>query len=561
MFAEGPVVADANDPSKGQAFFYQSGKKAYLNDTGLAVAELRPGVALGAVELKFPTVNLASHESLAELSELLDKRGKVIVSTVGPKSQSISLIALSADHGDQVEFGLPIVKRADAGPSAAPLVMTEDICARFAATITSEEVDAMASAAGLKVKRKQKFEPNAYVLTLKEGKVRYDRLLRSANALYEAGQADKKVLYVEPDFIVPTKRQWAEATDPLIAGQWHLKNTGANHGVLGADCKALEAWALTTGDPSIKIAIVDDSVEKGHPDLAANFAAGLYFRPDGTTDGDPSPRDGNQRHGTCCAGVATAAHNAVGGRGVAPECRLIGVNFWDVSQPSAVRDAFYFCEQSGAAVISCSWSWNPSLDSVRTAITDLSQNGRNGKGTVFLFAAANDYMPVAIKQLYGTLPEVICVGASNWRDEHSAYSNYGPEVCVVAPSSDFYDVAQSSGILTTDNTDACPKHPGDNFSGYIAGDFTPGDHHQAAFGGTSSATPLVAGICGLMLSVNPALTAKEVREILKMTADKVPGGVTRPAHYDAQGHDDFYGHGRVNALKAVTEAKNRAGGP
>ncbi|MBP9075835.1 MAG: SPOR domain-containing protein, partial [Haliscomenobacter sp.] len=72
------------------------------------------------------------------------------------------------------------------------------------------------------------------------------------------------------------------------------------------------------------------------------------------------------------------------------------------------------------------------------------------------------------------------------------------------------------------------------------------------FGGTSGATPLVAGICALMLSANPNLSAREVKEILIQTADKIGS----PSEYIA-GHSRKYGYGRVNAERAVAEALRR----
>ena len=75
------------------------------------------------------------------------------------------------------------------------------------------------------------------------------------------------------------------------------------------------------------------------------------------------------------------------------------------------------------------------------------------------------------------------------------------------------------------------------------------------FGGTSSSTPLVAGICALMLSANPDLTAKEVKQILADTADQIG----MPFNY-INGHSLKHGYGRVNADKAVAEAIRRKGG-
>ncbi len=128
--------------------------------------------------------------------------------------------------------------------------------------------------------------------------------------------------------------------------------------------------------------------------------------------------------------------------------------------------------------------------------------------------------------------QVIAVGASTSFDCRAAYSQFGPELDLVVPSS---GGGLSNAVLTTDRTGQ---------AGYSSGDYF------ADFGGTSSAAPLAAGIAGLVLSRNPGLTATQVREILERSADKVNPG---SAAYDAGGHSDRYGYGRINALKALEE--------
>ena len=85
-------------------------------------------------------------------------------------------------------------------------------------------------------------------------------------------------------------------------------------------------------------------------------------------------------------------------------------------------------------------------------------------------------------------------------------------------------------------------------AGYAAGDYT------ATFGGTSSATPLVAGVCGLVLAVNPALSAAEVKQIVQETARKIGD----PADYGANGHSQAFGYGCIDAAAAVRVAAERA---
>ena len=127
-------------------------------------------------------------------------------------------------------------------------------------------------------------------------------------------------------------------------------------------------------------------------------------------------------------------------------------------------------------------------------------------------------------------PQVIAVGASTSYDCRAAYSQFGPELDLIAPSS---GGGLTNAVVTTDRTGS---------AGYASGDYF------SDFGGTSSAAPLAAGIAGLVLSRNPGLTATQVREILERSADKVNPEL---AAYDASGHSDRYGYGRIDAQRAL----------
>ncbi len=151
-------------------------------------------------------------------------------------------------------------------------------------------------------------------------------------------------------------------------------------------------------------------------------------------------------------------------------------------------------------------------------------------------------------------PDVICVSASTSLNKKAAYSNWGKEVWVCAPSNNFHPLdynikLKGRGLCTSDNFNT-----GQHLS--------PKSRYTHQFGGTSGATPIVAGIVGLMLSVNPDLTAKEIKNILKNTADKIvdykPDSVLnyRKGTYDANGHSEWFGYGKVNAAKAVKKAKD-----
>jgi subtilisin-like proprotein convertase family protein len=155
---------------------------------------------------------------------------------------------------------------------------------------------------------------------------------------------------------------------------------------------------------------------------------------------------------------------------------------------------------------------------------------------------------------YASYERVIAVAACNDRGKRSVYSDFGRAVWCSFPSSDFgwpeqgHPEPLTPGIWTTDRQRAAGYNPGSAARGDAAGDYTN------SFGGTSSACPGAAGVVALMLSVNPELTAGQVRKLLQQSCDRVDpqGGA-----YDADGHSHFYGFGRVNAEKAVLLARPR----
>jgi hypothetical protein len=133
----------------------------------------------------------------------------------------------------------------------------------------------------------------------------------------------------------------------------------------------------------------------------------------------------------------------------------------------------------------------------------------------------------------------IAVGASTDQGKRASYSNIGPRIAFVAPS--------SGGIRGIFTTDVSLENRGFNVGREEQG----GEDglHTNSFGGTSAATALAAGVAALVLSVNPDLSRSDLRDPLARTADKIG-----PDH-DSQGHSNQLGFGRINAGKAVAEAR------
>lgn len=349
-------------------------------------------------------------------------------------------------------------------------------------------------------------------------------------------------------------------SDELFKDQWHLENKG-NHGkwgansfIQGADAKVVEAWKYlqSLGSKQIIVAVIDAGFDLTHHDLRGDgdkIVKPWDFESDTP---DASPRTGNW-HGTPCAGVAVAAADGRGTVGACPNARLMPLRFSYISD-TQIEKWFKYALDNGADVISNSWGANDPAFRLSTrminAIQECASKGRNGKGTIICFAAGNSNQNLTIPGSkptdimgFATHPAIIAVAASNSKDEFSSYSNYGKQIWVCAPSNG----NSGAGVTAPDvsGTIVLPSG-GFGYQGYDAGDYTN------SFGGTSSACPLVAGICALILSANPNLTATQVRIILRATADRIGGD----DNYDTNKHSSFFGYGKINALNAVKMARS-----
>lgn len=322
---------------------------------------------------------------------------------------------------------------------------------------------------------------------------------------------DLYLQHVSDGFAVPPD-------DEHYRAQWYLK-------LLEIET----AWRIHAGDPAVKVAIVDTGCDMQHPDLAAAFVTGIDVT---TGDDDPSYTPGakGNEHGTACAGIVGAiGNNEIGVVGVCPLCRLICIRLFEEHKAlvpiSADITAFEQAMEAGAAVISNSWGFGEATavpQPLRRTIERVQREGREGLGTVVVFAAGNENREIEADEI-GAIPGVLNVGAVNSFEEAAPFSNFGPSVDLTAPHATF----------TTDISGP---------EGESAGDYTQ------LFGGTSAACPVVAGVAGLLLSADPNATAADVGDLLARTA--------RPALYaqpDAEGHDPLYGHGMVAPAAALRE--------
>ena len=352
-------------------------------------------------------------------------------------------------------------------------------------------------------------------------------------ALIAALENEPGVRFAEPDFVtIGTGLPEPDPAlpipeDDLLARQYALRIT-----------RAIEAWELVPGKPEVRVAVLDVGVQTTHPDLAP-AVVGAYDAIANASGPQPNSWDW---HGTACAGLVAAAANDFGIRGVAWGVSLLAVRIaqsvvrgepWKHAV-TEIRAGIKWAWQNGADVLTNSWGVDPPSTDIMEELENARTLGRDGLGCVIVAAAGNDYGSVAFP---ATLPTVLAVSASNEHDHpktpqspdgYGWGTNHGPEIDVAAP-----------GVhnATTD----------------ISGGGSTNDDYMTNFFGTSSAAPIVAGACALVLSANPGLSEAEVRHVITSTAEKVG-----PIAY-ADGRNDFFGNGRLNVYEAVVRALEIAG--
>lgn len=344
--------------------------------------------------------------------------------------------------------------------------------------------------------------------------------------------------------------------DPLFADQWHLTNTGQNGGTPLVDVGVEPAWLSTLGN-GVRVALMDDGTEPGHPDYAQNVRDCVncvnFF------DFDLSIGRGPGSHGTAVAGLIAAVANSVGGRGVAPQALIIPTSFYaangDPMSATEVAANWAATANADAAIHSNSWGYVPGTfltDVERDAIIELTANARGGRGMLFLFATANGGLPTLYGSALASMAETVGVGGINNRGQRARFSfttgaNYGFATDVVGPTN-------GGGTLAITTTDVTGE------GGYNGAPSDAGGDYTNTFGGTSAATPIVAGVAALAASENVALHADQIRRILQHTANQ---NLTRSALFTfengsfagASGFSQSFGYGLVNAEAAVLAAQ------
>eukprot|EP01097_Dermamoeba_algensis_P007675 TRINITY_DN4904_c0_g1_i1.p1 TRINITY_DN4904_c0_g1~~TRINITY_DN4904_c0_g1_i1.p1 ORF type:complete len:566 (-),score=119.66 TRINITY_DN4904_c0_g1_i1:615-2312(-) len=353
--------------------------------------------------------------------------------------------------------------------------------------------------------------------------------------------ADPSILWFEKQ--VPrlrAKRNFVDPTDPLYHSQWHIQNTP------GRDINVAEAWRLGYSGKGVTVCIVDDGVQKLHPDIVQNF------RDDGSYDFnfnkvDPEPAYFDS-HGTESGGTACASKNDICGVGIAFNANLTGVKILGgpVTDFQEAQGLGFKVEDINDVM---SNSWGPDDDGNRLegpgtlsqkAIEKGITKGRRGLGTIYMWAAGNGKRrgDNCNYDGYANSRYTITIGSIDHDGKPAWYSEPCSALVAVTPSSGTPGFA----ILTTDLRGPAGASR---------------DDCSRTFGGTSASSPMAAGMIALILEAKSTLTWRDVRNIvIECTAHLDPGHTDWQVNKAGFKVNHFYGFGRLDAGKAVKLAAN-----
>lgn len=326
-------------------------------------------------------------------------------------------------------------------------------------------------------------------------------------------------LNARPDveYAEPNRKVYALTVpnDPGFSFQWHYQTISLP-----------SAWDITKGSSSVVVAVIDSGIRFSHPD----FDPGRFVQGWDYVDGDSDPTDsgggaGNFSHGTHVAGTIGAwTNNNIGVAGVNWQVKLMPLRVLDSDGQGTdvdVAAAIVYAADHGAQVI------NLSLGGPGVCTQTLSNAivYAHDRGVTLVAAAGNEN---ALVDAPANHPDVISVGATDYSNHRAGYSNYGPQLDLVAPGGDGNELVD----LNHDGYPDWVLSTGWNFTAN-----QPAYYYSA---GTSMASPHVAGVAALMIA--SGITGSEtIRAILRSTATDL----------GSAGRDDYYGYGLLNAAGAL----------
>lgn len=334
----------------------------------------------------------------------------------------------------------------------------------------------------------------------------------------------ESVVYAEPHFV---------SYDMYVPNDANLNNVLPYH---FDNINAYEAWDITLGDTNVVIGITETAINVDHPEFVGNIKYN-YDDPIGNgdddsdsfvdnyagwdvveNDNDLTVPSGTEIHGDAVSAISSAsADNGIGYAGIGFKCKFLPVKVANNSQviTHGYQGIEYAIEQ-GATVVNCSWG--------NTSFSQVAQD-------VVTWAAINNDV-------------VLVSSAGNANTEAFYYpASYEYVLSVTGvDQNDVFDNGTNTPFTRSDSIDV--SAPGINI--YTTAKFQGQILYAPPQGGTSMASPIVAGLAGLVRAQFPCLTALEVIEQIKATADPIDA-ITQNLPYAGK-----IGIGRINAEAAVT---------
>jgi len=322
--------------------------------------------------------------------------------------------------------------------------------------------------------------------------------------------------------------------DPRFPEQWHLVNNDYPEHMMNVT----PLWDMGLTGKGIISSLVDDGLDYTSVDLKDNFDADNSYDFN-DHESLPTPKKFDDHHGTRCAGQVAAGKNAACGVGIAYQSKVAGVRILsgpisDVDEAAALNYGF-----QNVSIYSCSWGPpdnGMSMEGpgylIEKAVVNGINNGRGGKGSIFVFASGNGAASGDQCNFDGYTNSIysVTVSAVDYKGLHPYYSEPCAANMVVA-----YSSGSGKHIVTTDK--------GQN-------------ECTTSHGGTSAAAPNAVGVFALALEARPELTWRDVQylcvENARMINPDDPDweltAVGRPYSYK-------YGFGVLDAHKYVTAAQ------
>lgn len=314
---------------------------------------------------------------------------------------------------------------------------------------------------------------------------------------------------------IPLDRYDLTPNDTQFPNQWYLDKIGATG-----------AWDYFSTGSNIIIAIVDDAVERFHSDLNPNVWVNTGEIPNNGIDDDGNgyiddingwdvannnanvdPPSTTSNHGTHVAGISSAAtNNGLGISSIGFSCKIMCVKSTNQPPPSISHgyEGVLYAANNGAHIINMSWG-GPNFSATAQNVIQFALD----RGSILVASAGNSNS--SNLSYPAAFPGVISVASTDANDIKSSFSNFGGWVKISAPG---------SSILST--------LPGSSFGN---------------LSGTSMASPMVAGLLGLMKSLNPTMPNADLINCLYSSSDNI--NILNP------NFAGFLGAGRINALKAM----------